>query len=121
MGLSNKFGEKYGGANFFPKKLIISGQSTCRSYGGLKYLHDGGLKNYQERIWGREIVFGENMGARNIFWDKYGGAKHFLEKLWGCEFFSCFLKTHPTGYPELKKTNPLLDLPPYHVWLNIQN
>ena len=71
MGLSNKFGEKYGGAKFFPKKLIISGQSTCRRYGGLKYLH--------EKIWGSEKLSGKNMGARNSFREKYGDAKHF----WG--------------------------------------
>ena len=56
----------------------------------------------------RGIVFGKNIGARNIFLEKYGGAKHFLEKLGGgAKFFLAFLKTHPTGYPELKKTNPL--------------
>ena len=45
----------------------------------------GDLKNFQERRWGCEIVFGKIMGTRNIFWEKYGGAKHFLGKIWGCE------------------------------------
>ena len=71
--------EKYGGPEFFPKNLVISGQSTCKSYGGLKYFH--------EKIWGSEKLSGKNMGARNSFWKKYGGAKHFLGKLWGCETF----------------------------------
>ena len=33
------------------------------------------------------------MGVRNYYGKNYGGAK----------FFPVFLKTHPTGYPELKK------------------
>ena len=47
------------------------------------------------------------MGARNIFWGKYGGARHFLGKYGGAKFFGnnyggakfvlVFLKTHPTG------------------------
>ena len=99
--------------------MVISGKSKCKSYGGLKYFH--------EKIWGSEKFSGKNMGVRNSFWENYGDTKYFFRKIWGCEAFfgknmgvrnyfgknyggaKCFpvfLKTHPTGYPDLKKTNP---------------
>ena len=39
---------------------------------------------------------------------KYGGAKIFWKEVWVLKYFAIFWKLPPTGYPVLKKTNPLL-------------
>ena len=88
-----------------------------------------GSELFSLKIWGSEKISGKNMGVRNSVWENYGDTKDFLRKIWGhktffwkimgvrnyfwknyggAKFFPVFLKTHPTGYPELKKTNPLV-------------
>ena len=48
-------------------------------------------RNFFGKIWGREIFFEENMGARNM--GKYGGdaGAIFLGKKYGCANFFLFL------------------------------
>ena len=50
-----------------------------------------------QKLWGSENIFSKNMGVRKYFGKKYGGSI----------FFAIFWKLPPTGYPVLKKTNPL--------------
>ena len=59
------------------------------------------------KLWGHEILFEENEGARNIICEKYGGAKLFWEKLWGCESFSCLFEKSSDRVPGVKKDQPL--------------
>ena len=47
----------------------------------------GGLKYFQEILWGSEKIQEETRGARNIFWEEYGGIKYFWENIWGRETF----------------------------------
>ena len=58
---------------FSKKYLVISGNSQCKSFEGLKKFH--------EKIWGSEKISGKNLGAQNSFWEKYGGTKYFLRKI----------------------------------------
>ena len=50
------------------------------SYGGVKY--------FQEKIWGSEIFLVKNMGVWKFCRKKYGGLKKSCNKLWGSEINS---------------------------------
>ena len=120
MGLWNKFGKKYGGPNFFPKSLVTSGKSKCKSYGGLKY--------FNEKIGGSEKISGKNMRVRNSFCENYGDTKYCLKKMRGREtlfvknmgvrnyfgknyggakVFSCLFEKSSDRVPGVKKDQPL--------------
>ena len=59
-------------------------------------------------------MFGANKGyekklrGAKILWKNLRGAKISVENIRGVKIFTIFPKNTPTGYPDLKKTSPLV-------------
>ena len=70
-----------------------------------------GSEKIPGRIWGREIVFREKMGACNIFWEIYGG-DFFFKDYGGAKLFPvCFFENSHRGIKKdylLNRLNRLL-------------
>ena len=67
------------------------------------------MKFFQTILWGYEFFFEGFMGVRKVFEAVYGGMK----------ILRLFQKGLPTGYPALKKTDPLGQLTTgLYEWLN---